>query len=135
MECRAGLVRTGHRLIGKDRRRSRERVVSIFTRAKTCVLAASTLSAITLTAADADTVGVGGCVGVKGSVNCVVRVGPAGDPYIRTVPQPENEADKERAAARDRKWIERCHPTIAQDRYGVPRYHYVAAGCEFGVIE
>jgi len=135
MECRAGLVRTGHRLIGKDRRRSRERVVSIFTRAKTCVLAASTLAAITLTAADADTVGVGGCVGVKGSVNCVVRVGPAGDPYIRTVPQPENEADKERSAARDRKWIERCHPTIAQDRYGVPRYHYVAAGCEFGVIE
>jgi hypothetical protein len=110
-------------------------VVSIFTRAKTCMLAASTLSVITLTAADADMVGVGGCVGGKGLVNCVVRVGPAGDPYIRTVPQPENDVDKERAAARDRKWIEHCQPTIAQDRYGVPRYHYAAAGCEFGVIE
>jgi hypothetical protein len=51
------------------------------------------------------------------------------------VPQPDNEADKERAAARDHKWIERCRPTIAQDHYGVPRYHYVAEGCEFGVIE
>jgi hypothetical protein len=51
------------------------------------------------------------------------------------VPQSENEAEKERATARDRKWIDRCHPTIAQDRYGVPRYHYAALGCEFGVIE
>jgi hypothetical protein len=51
------------------------------------------------------------------------------------VPQPENDADKERAASRDRKWIERCHPTIVQDRYGVPRYRYVAERCEFGVIE
>jgi hypothetical protein len=109
--------------------------VSIFTRAKTYILAASAMSVMTLTAADADMVGVGGCVGAPGAVNCVVRVGPASDPYIRAVPQPENEADKERSAARDRRWIERCHPTIAQDRYGVPRYHYVAAGCEFGVIE
>jgi hypothetical protein len=51
------------------------------------------------------------------------------------VPQPVTEADKERATARDHRWIDRCHPTIAQDRYGVPRYHYTAAGCEFGVIE
>jgi hypothetical protein len=51
------------------------------------------------------------------------------------VPQPENDGDKDRAAARDRKWIEHCRPTIAQDRYGVPRYHYAAVGCEFGVIE
>jgi hypothetical protein len=122
-------------VIGKDQRRSRESVVSIFTRAKTYFPAALMLSVMTLTTADADMVGVGGCVGGRGSVNCVVRVGPAGDPYIRTVPQPDNDADKERAAARDRKWIDRCHPTIAQDRYGVPRYNYTVAGCEFGVIE
>jgi hypothetical protein len=109
--------------------------VSILTRAKVHLLAASALSVVTLTAADADTVGVGGCTGGRGSINCVFRVGPAGDPYIRTVPQPENETDKERATARDHKWIDRCHPTIAQDRYGVPRYRYAAAGCEFGVIE
>jgi hypothetical protein len=117
--------------------------VSIFSRAKAssafwpaaCIVAAFTLLVITLTAAYADTLAVGGCVGAPGAINCAVRVGPAGDPYIRTVPQPETEADREQAAARDRKWIDRCHPTIAQDRYGVPRYHYTAAGCEFGVIE
>jgi hypothetical protein len=116
-------------------------VVSIFTRAKALsvslpaasILAASALSVVTLTAADADM--VRGCVGGWGAFNCVVRVGPLGDPYVRTVPQSENEAEKERAAARDHQWIERCHPTIAQDRYGVPRYHYAAWGCEFGVIE
>jgi hypothetical protein len=117
--------------------------VSIFSRAKAhsaylsaaSIVAAFTLPVIALTAAYADTLIVGGCVGAPGAINCVARIGTAGDPYIRTVPQPETEADKERAAARDRKWIDRCHPTIAQDRYGVPRYHYAAAGCEFGVIE
>jgi hypothetical protein len=116
--------------------------VSIFSRAKASafwpvarVVAAFTLSVIPLTAAHADTLGVGGCVGARGAFNCVVRIGPAGDPYVRTVPQPENDADRERAAARDRRWIERCRPAIAQDRYGVPRYYYKAPGCEFGVIE
>jgi hypothetical protein len=113
-------------------------VVSIFNRAKTLsILAPAALVAgiLSLAAAHADTLAVGGCVGSAGAVNCVVRVGPAGDPYIRTVPQPSTDEEKERAAARDRKWIDRCHPTIAQDRYGVPRYHYAAWGCEFGVIE
>jgi hypothetical protein len=117
--------------------------VLIFSRAKVTsaiwpvafIVAALKLSFTTMTTAHADTLAVGGCVGAPGAINCVVRVGPAGDPYIRTVPQPETEADKERAATRDRKWIERCRPTIAQDRYGVPRYHYTAPGCEFGVIE
>jgi hypothetical protein len=118
--------------------------VSIFSRAKThsaywpaaFVVAAFTLPVIASSAGYADsTLIVGGCVGAPGAINCVAKIGPAGDPYIRTVPQPETEVDKERAAARDRRWIDRCHPTIAQDRYGVPRYHYAAAGCEFGVIE
>ena len=87
------------------------------------------------TLAYADTLYVGGCVGAPGAVSCVLRVGPAGDPYVRTVPQPENEADKARATERDQKWLQRCRPIVAQDRYGVPRYHYAAAGCAFGVIE
>ncbi len=118
-------------------------MVSIFTRAKAlstarpaaCVVAAFALSVVTLTAADAEMSGTGGCVGGRGGFNCAFRAGPPGDPYIRPVPQPENDGDKDRAAARDRKWIEHCRPTIAQDRYGVPRYHYAAVGCEFGVIE
>jgi hypothetical protein len=98
--------------------------------------AALTFAVITFTTARGDdTLIVGGCTGTQGAANCVLRIGPAGNPFIRTVPQPENAADKEQAAARDRKWIERCRPVIAQDRYGVARYHYAAAGCEFGVIE
>jgi hypothetical protein len=95
--------------------------------------AALTLPLVTL--AYADTLYVGGCVGAPGTVSCVLRVGPAGDPYIRTVPQPENDADKARTTERDQKWLQRCRPIVAQDRYGVPRYHYAAAGCSFGVIE
>lgn len=86
-------------------------------------------------AAHADGMAVGGCVGTGGSVSCVARWGEAGDPYIRIVPQPVDEIDRKRAAERERKWEERCRPTIAQDRYGVPRYQYVVAGCEFGIIE
>jgi hypothetical protein len=100
--------------------------------------AAAALSAITLatiwSAAYADGMIVGGCVR-SGAVNCVVRWGEAGDPYVRLVPAPTNEADKALSAARDRKWKERCRPTILQDRLGVPRYQYAAPGCEFGVIE
>lgn len=112
-------------------------MVSAFIRAKTlCAFApAAFVVAVSLTNAQADTLGVGGCVGGGGAFNCVVRIGPAGDPYVRTIPQPQTDADRERTEARDRKWIDRCRPTIAQDRYGVPRYHYAALGCEFGVIE
>jgi len=101
--------------------------------------AAAGLSAITLamisTAVYADGMAVGGCIGGQGALNCVVRWGEAGDPYIRTVPEPVNQAERERAAQRDHKWQERCKPVIAQDRYGVPRYRYSAPGCEFGVID
>jgi hypothetical protein len=123
--------------------RSRESAVLIFNRVKAlsaswpaaCAVAALTVSAFVLTSADADTLVVGGCVGGGGAANCVLRVGPAGDPYIRLVPAPETDAEKERSAERDRKWIDRCRPVIAQDHYGVPRYHYAAPGCEFGIIQ
>lgn len=80
-------------------------------------------------------IALGGCVGGGGSFNCVVRWGEAGDPYIRTVPEPADETERTRAAERDRKWEQRCKPVIAQDAYGVPRYQYAAAGCEFGVLQ
>jgi hypothetical protein len=94
-----------------------------------------TLSVATSAGAVEDTVGIVGCIGAPGTVNCVLRIAPAGNPYIRLVPQPENEADKTRAAERDHRWLQRCRPIVAQDRYGVPRYHYAAPGCDFGVIE
>jgi hypothetical protein len=84
----------------------------------------------------ADSLIVGGCVGPWwGTQNCVTRKSSAGDPYVRLVPAPVDEAEKARAGERDRRWMDHCRPVIAQDRYGVPRYRYVADGCQFGVIE
>lgn len=113
--------------------------VGLVTRPVACIVGAAALSVITLTApAKAEVMARGGCIGgIFGSrsVNCVVRWGEAGDPYIRTVPQPADETARSQAAERERKWEQRCRPTIAQDRFGVPRYRYSAAGCEFGVIQ
>ena len=86
-------------------------------------------------AAYAGGIALGGCTGGLTAVNCVVRWGDPGDPYIRAVPPPADAAQRTQAAERDRKWEQRCKPVIAQDRYGVPRYEYAAASCEFGVIE
>ncbi|MGC2122691.1 MAG: hypothetical protein WA652_07535 [Xanthobacteraceae bacterium] len=101
--------------------------------------AAVALSIIVLgticSAAYADSRAFGGCVGDDGSLNCVVRWGDAGDPYVRLVPKAATETEQNQAAERDRKWEQRCKPTISQDRYGVPRYQYSAPGCEFGVIQ
>lgn len=102
------------------------------------IVGAAALSVITLAApAKAEVMARGGCIGgiFGGSVNCVVRWGEAGDPYIRTVPQPADDTARSQAAERERKWEQRCHPTIAQDHFGVPRYRYSASGCEFGVIQ
>jgi hypothetical protein len=75
------------------------------------------------------------CVGGFTTFNCVTRWGPAGDPYVRVVPRPVDEAEKARLVARDRKWLERCNPIVERDRYGVGRLRYAAPGCEFGVSE
>lgn len=103
------------------------------------LVAALLLPAMTIvpaTPAHADKLIVGGCVGfLFGPRNCVTRIGPAGDPYVRMVPAPVGQAEQDRSAERDRHWMARCHPIVVQDRYGVPRYQYAARGCEFGVID
>lgn len=109
------------------------KLVSTWSAARFVVVA--TLSVITWNAAYADGMALGGCVGTQGSLNCVVRWGTAGDPYVRLVPEPANEVERARSAERDHKWQQRCRPIITQDRYGVPRYRYTAPGCEFGIIE
>jgi hypothetical protein len=88
-----------------------------------------------LTAAQAQMLGSGGCIGDGYSLNCADRYGPAGDPYLRQVPQPLDAAAIARAQQREKRWAERCHPVIALDRYGVSRYRYAQPGCEFGVGE
>jgi len=102
--------------------------------AAACALSGA-VAAVIFSAAYADGIAVGGCMGTGGSVSCVVRWGEAGDPYIRKVPQPTDDLERKRAAERDKKWEQRCRPTIVQDDYGVPRYRYMAPGCEFGIID
>lgn len=99
------------------------------------VAMATMASGSLVSSSHADGIALGGCVGAAGSLNCVVRWGEAGDPYIRTVPPPADDAERRHSAERDRKWEERCRPVIRQDRFGVARYSYAAPGCEFGVIE
>lgn len=73
------------------------------------------------------------CIGGWTRFSCATIEGPPVDAYVRHVPEPFSEADRARAAERDGKWVARCRPVIVQDGYGVPRYHYAAPGCEFGV--
>jgi hypothetical protein len=122
----------------------RERVLLTLSCARVALAAArggvaATLCAIALamisSAAHADGLVAGGCLGRGISLNCVVRWGVPGDPYVRIVPQSQDKVEQSRAAERDHRWEQRCKPTIAQDRYGVPRYFYSAPGCEFGVIQ
>jgi hypothetical protein len=93
--------------------------------------AAIILSVMTWTPGYAGGVSDTSCVGTWNGFNCVTRWGPAGDPYVRLIPEPLGEADK----TRDRKWLARCRPVVKYDHYGVARYLYSAPGCEFGVGE
>ena len=97
------------------------------------VAAAALLSIITFTSAYAGSVSDWSCVGGWRGFNCVEQSGSAGDPYIRLVPEPVDQAEKERFQAHDRKWLARCRPVIEHDHYGVAHYHYSAPGCEFGL--
>jgi len=76
---------------------------------------------------------VSNCAGTWWMSSCVTIDKALGDAYVRRVPEPFSEADRSRAAERDRRWVARCRPVIVQDGYGVPRYRYAAPGCEFGV--
>lgn len=97
------------------------------------VSAAIILSFMTWTSAYAGGLSDTSCVGTWKGFNCVTRWGPAGDPYVRLVPEPLGQSEKARLMARDRSWLARCRPVIEYDRYGVARYHYSAPGCEFGL--
>lgn len=91
-------------------------------------------AAATPIAAQAQEIETHGCVAGDNSYNCASRRGPIGDPFIRIVPPPADAAAQARAKERERRWVNRCRPIIAQDRYGVGRYRYARVGCGFGVI-
>ena len=99
-------------------------------RAAASIGAAIVLSLITIASAYAENVVDPSCVNAAKSFNCAAQWS---DPYIRQVPAAVGEADQARLSARDRRWLARCRPVIERDRYGVARYSYAAAACEFGV--
>jgi len=76
-----------------------------------------------------------GCIGSRFTINCTSRIGPAGNPFVRLVPPPADDAAAKRALEREHRWVTRCRPTLVPDRYGVSRYTYATPGCEFGVGE
>ncbi len=106
---------------------------SLASRAAAPISAAIVMSLIAFTSAYAGTVVDLSCIGPARSFNCAAQWGTAGDPYVRQVPQALGDAEQARLAARDHKWLARCRPVIERDRYGVARYYYAAAGCQFGV--
>jgi hypothetical protein len=91
------------------------------------------VSIATWTSAQAGTLINWSCVRGPYGYNCSTQRVTTGDPYVRTVPEALGEAEQSRLAARDSKWVARCRPVIDRDRYGVGRYRYSAAGCQFGV--
>jgi hypothetical protein len=100
------------------------------TRATVRIGAALVLSVLVQTAANAGNASTDGCGGRWTGFNCTEQ---ATDSNIRIVPEPVGENQKSLFAARDRRWVDHCHPTVQYDRYGVARYRYAATGCEFGV--
>jgi hypothetical protein len=76
---------------------------------------------------------VGDCIHSYGGLSCALRWGTAGDPYVRRVPGPRDAREEEDFAKHDRNWERRCRPVVKQDQFGIGRYQYAAAGCEFGV--
>ena len=61
------------------------------------------------------------------------KFGPNGTAaQIIHVPPPRGVAAIAESEARDSQWISYCNPQVRVDDFGVGRYHYAKAGCEFG---
>jgi hypothetical protein len=98
--------------------------------------AALALLALSMMSAPARSEGVStsNCYGRYTMRSCVhtYRAGRI-NPHLITVTQ--SVEDRAAADARDKRWVSLCRPTIQHDRYGMPRYSYAVAGCEFGRLD
>jgi hypothetical protein len=74
------------------------------------------------------------CVRSRGILACASQWNLNGNPPVQAAPAARDPREDAEAAERERRWVARCRPVIRQDQYGVPRYHYAAPGCEYGVI-
>ena len=83
-----------------------------------------------------ETVITNNCFGSRRLESCITtfrNLNP--NPYVIHVPPPISEQAIAEYRQRDKKWEERCKPTIRQDAFGVARYVYAARGCEFGSLD
>jgi hypothetical protein len=76
-----------------------------------------------------------GSLNSTGDDSCVEIRRDLVNPYIIHVAPPATDKDAADIAARERLWQARCRPVIRQDVYGVRRYQYAAAGCDYGKYE
>ena len=98
-------------------------------------------AALMLSSAQADGVRSTNCISNYGpfsfhaygidTTSCVTRW-QKWDPPAPRVPTEQELAE---ARERERLWTERCRPAIRPDEFGVRRYVYAAAGCEFGKFQ
>ena len=99
------------------------------------VLAASCLIALGSASAQADGWRHTSCLRGAGAATCTTQwhrdIGVSSQDFPWRVDPRETAA----SAERERKWLARCRPVAKRDSLGVSRYHYAAAGCEFGQIE
>jgi hypothetical protein len=98
------------------------------------LIAAVTLACTTTAQADGSV--TTSCVGIRGAATCTTiwkrGLGDSVEPALWT---PRAQRDAAASAERERLWLARCRPVADFDDYGVKRYRYAAAGCEFGRYE
>lgn len=96
-------------------------------------IAAYALLALSMTGAPARSEGVFSrdCYGNYPVRSCV-EIYRSGRVSPNVIAAPQSAEDRAAAEARDKRWLARCQPTIRSDLYGMPRYSFAAAGCEFG---
>jgi hypothetical protein len=73
------------------------------------------------------------CIASGGAFSCTTQWQRTGGGQV--LPWQIDPRETAAAAERERKWRTRCRPVARQDQFGVSRYSYAAAGCEFGRTE
>ena len=89
--------------------------------------------ALSVAAAGADGVRSTICITSGGAFSCTTQWHRTGGG--QALPWQIDSRETAAAIERERKWLARCRPVARQDQFGVSRYSYAAAGCEFGKIE
>lgn len=75
------------------------------------------------------------CTQTRGTMNCTTSwASGSGMPLVVHMAPPDGESQRV-VAERIRAWEAYCQPALRYDQYGVGRYVYRVAGCEFGRAE